>query len=138
MQIRPIKTEQDHHAALKRIEALMSAAPGTAEEDELDVLITLVDAYETKRFPIDAPDPIAAIEFRMEQQNLSRSALEPMIGSRGRVSEILLKKRSLTLEMVRKVSAGLQIPADLLIAPYSTANRSRTAHIARTKSRKAR
>lgn len=117
MQIRPIRTEQDHRAAVARIEELMSAAPDSPEGDELDVLATLVDAYETKHHVIDAPDPIAAIQFRMEQQHLSRKDLEPFIGSRARVSEVLTGKRSLTLEMVRRVKSGLGISADLLIAP---------------------
>jgi HTH-type transcriptional regulator/antitoxin HigA len=99
----------------------MSARPGTAEGDELDVLATLVDAYEAKHHAIDAPDPITAIHFRMEQQGLTRKDLEPMIGSRARVSEVLTGKRSLTLEMVRRVHSGLGISADLLIvAPGKT------------------
>jgi HTH-type transcriptional regulator / antitoxin HigA len=116
MQIRPIRTAQDHRAAVARIEELMNAAPNSSEGDELDVLATLVDAYETKHHAIDAPDPIAAIQFRMEQQQLSRKDLEPYIGSRARVSEVLTGKRSLTLEMVRRVKSGLGISADLLIA----------------------
>ncbi len=93
----------------------MSAVPGTPEGDELDVLATLVDAYESKHYPMDAPDPIAAIEFRMEQLGLKRSDLEPMIGSRARVSEVLTGKRNLTLPMVRRVRSGLGISADVLI-----------------------
>ena len=117
MQIRPIKTEKDHRAAVARIEELMSAAPDSPEGDELDVLATLVDAYEAKHHAMDAPDPIAAIQFRMDQQHLSRRDLEPFIGSRARVSEILTGKRPLTLEMVRRVKSGLGISADLLITP---------------------
>ena len=116
MQIHPIRTEQDHRAAVARIEALMNAAPDSPDGDELDVLATLVDAYEAKHHVIDAPDPVAAIQFRMEQQHLSRKDLEPLIGSRARVSEVLTRKRSLTLEMVRRVKSGLGISADLLIA----------------------
>jgi HTH-type transcriptional regulator/antitoxin HigA len=115
MQIRPIRSERDHERAVARIGELMRARPGTAEGDELDVLATLVDAYEAKHHAIDAPDPITAIHFRMEQQGLTRKDLEPMIGSRARVSEVLTGKRSLTLEMVRRVHAGLGISADLLI-----------------------
>jgi HTH-type transcriptional regulator/antitoxin HigA len=115
MQIRPIRTEQDYDEALARITQLMSSAPGSPEGDELDILATLLDAYETKHFPIDAPDPITAIEFRMEQQGLSRKDLEAFIGSRARVSEILTRKRSLTLPMVRRLKHGLGISADLLI-----------------------
>ncbi len=115
MQIRPIRSERDHERAVARIGELMSARPGTPEGDELDVLATLVDAYEAKHHTIDAPDPITAIEFRMGQQGLTRKDLEPMIGSRARVSEVLTGKRSLTLEMVRRVHSGLGISADLLI-----------------------
>ena len=116
-QIRPIRTEQDHKAAVARIEELMSAAPETPEGDELDVLATLVDAYEAKHYILDTPDPITAIQFRMEQQHLSRKDLEPMIGSRARVSEVLTGKRPLTLDIVRRMKAGLGISADLLITP---------------------
>ena len=115
MQIRPIKTVEDYRAAVGRIEELMSATPDSPEGDELDVLATLVDAYEAKHHTIDAPDPIAAIQFRMEQQQLTRKDLEPWIGSRARVSEILTGKRTLTLEMVRRLRDGLGISADLLI-----------------------
>ena len=115
MQIRPIRSERDHDRAIARISELMSTRPGTPEGDELDVLATLVDAYEAKHQAIDAPDPITAIQFRMEQQGLTRKDLEPMIGSRARVSEVLTGKRSLTLDMVRRVRSGLGISADLLI-----------------------
>jgi HTH-type transcriptional regulator/antitoxin HigA len=125
MQIHPIRTEQDYRAAVARIEKLMSAAPDSPEGDELDVLATLVDAYEAKHHGMDAPDPVAAIQFRLEQLNLSRKDLEPMIGSRARVSEILTGKRSLTLEMVRRVRGGLGISADLLIASSPVAGRKR-------------
>lgn len=115
IQIRPIRTEQDHDEALARIDELMSAKAGTPEGDELDVLATLVDAYESKHFPMDAPDPVTAIQFRMEQQGLTRKDLEPLIGSRARVSEVMTGKRGLTLAMVRRVRAGLGISADLLV-----------------------
>jgi HTH-type transcriptional regulator / antitoxin HigA len=131
IQVRPVRTEQDHDAAVERIAALMSAKPGTPEGDELDVLATLVDAWEAKNHPIDAPDPVAAIEFRMEQQGLTRGDLEPMIGSRARVSEVLTGKRKLTIEMIRRVRSALGISADLLI---ESAVASRTG---RRKSRKA-
>jgi HTH-type transcriptional regulator/antitoxin HigA len=126
MQIRPIRTEQDHRAAVARIEELMSALPGTPEGDELDVLATLVDVYEAKHHAIEAPDPVSAINFRMEQQQLTRKDLEPLIGSRARVSEVLTGKRPLTLDMVRRVKSGLGISADLLImsAPAQKKNRS--------------
>jgi HTH-type transcriptional regulator/antitoxin HigA len=115
IQVRPIRSEVDYDAALERIDALMGAKPGSAEGDELDVLATLVDAYEEKRFPMDAPDPVTAIQFQMEQQGLTRKDLEPMIGSRARVSEVMTGKRGLTLAMVRRVRSGLGISADLLV-----------------------
>jgi HTH-type transcriptional regulator/antitoxin HigA len=115
MRIHPIRTERDHELAVKRIGKLIGAAPGTVEGDELDILATLVDAYEAKHHVMDAPDPVTAIQFRMEQQGLSRKDLEPLIGSRARVSEIMTRKRSLTLNMVRRLSFGLGISADLLI-----------------------
>ena len=93
----------------------MGAEANTPESDELDVLATLVDAYEEKQFPMDAPDPVTAIQFRMEQQGLTRKDLEPMIGSRARVSEVMNGKRGLTLAMVRRVRSGLGISADLLV-----------------------
>src|ERR1700747_2624470 len=104
--IRPIRTEEDHEKAVVRIRELINAAPDTPEGDELDILATLVDAYEARHHAIDAPDPITAIEFRMEQEGLTRKDLEPLIGSRARVSEILNRKRNLTLEMVRAVKLG--------------------------------
>lgn len=119
MQIRPIRTKDDHRAAIARIEKLMGATPDTPEGDELDVLATLVDAYEAKHYVIDTPTPVAAIRFRMEQRHLSRKDLEPMIGSRARVSEVLTGKRQLTLEMIRRVKSGLGISADLLISPLA-------------------
>jgi HTH-type transcriptional regulator / antitoxin HigA len=115
IQVQPIRTEQDHDRALARIDELMSAKFETPEGDELDILATLVDAYETKHFPMDAPDPVVAIEYMMEQQGLTRKDLEPMIGSRARVSEVMNRKRGLTLPMIRRVRAGLGISADLLV-----------------------
>jgi HTH-type transcriptional regulator/antitoxin HigA len=113
--VRPIRTKEDYRLARNRIEKLMSAEPGTPEGDELDVLATLVDAYEEEHFPMDAPSPVAAIQFRMDQQGLTRKDLEPLIGSRARVSEVMTGKRGLTLAMVRRVRAGLGISADLLV-----------------------
>lgn len=133
MRIHPIRTEKDHERAVARIEKLMSAAPGTPEGDELDVLATLVDAYEAKHHAIDAPDPVMAIQFRMEQEGLTRKDLEPFIGTRARVSEILNRKRGLTLEMVRRLRFGLGISADLLIGPAGLA--ARTLHDAARSSR---
>ena len=118
MKIRPIRTKADSRAALKEVELRWDAEPGTAEGDFVDVLVTLIEAYEAKHYPIAPPDPIAAIEFMMEQKGLTRRDLEPAIGSRGRVSEGLGRKRPLTLPMVRALSALLQIPTDILVQPY--------------------
>jgi HTH-type transcriptional regulator/antitoxin HigA len=115
MPIHPIRTEADHDSAVARIADLIGARPDTAEGEELDILATLVDAYEAKHHAIDAPDPIAAIQFRMEQQGLTRKNLEPLIGSRARVSEIMTRRRSLTLAMIRRVRNELGISADVLI-----------------------
>jgi HTH-type transcriptional regulator/antitoxin HigA len=115
MQIKPIKTERDYRRALKVIDKLMDAKPNTPEGDALDVLVTLVEKWEAERFPIEAPDPVAALEFAMEQRGLSRRDLEPYIGSRARVAEVLNYKRSLTLPMIRKLHASLGIPAEVLI-----------------------
>jgi HTH-type transcriptional regulator/antitoxin HigA len=115
MQIRPIRTEQDHDEALARIDELMGAKAGSVEGDELDVLVALVCAYEEQHFPMDAPDPLTAIQFEMEQQGLTRKDLEPMIGSRARVSEVLSGKRRLTLPMIRRMRDGLGISADVLV-----------------------
>ena len=116
MEIKPIRNESDSRKALKRIEALWEASPGSAEHDELEIWTTLVEAYEERHHPIDPPDPIEAIRFRMEQLGLSRKDLEPYIGSRGRVSEVLGRKRGMSLTMIRKLHRGLGIPAEVLLA----------------------
>jgi HTH-type transcriptional regulator/antitoxin HigA len=118
MRIRPIRTRADYRAALKQVERLWDADPGTPDGDVVDVLTTLIEAYEAEHFPISPPDPIAAIEFMMEQKGLSRRDLEPALGSRGRVSEVLTRKRPLTLPMVRALSSLLDIPTDVLAQPY--------------------
>jgi HTH-type transcriptional regulator/antitoxin HigA len=115
MNIRPIKTEADYDSALAYIEKIWGSPEGTEEGDELDVLLVLVDDYEKIHHPIDLPDPIDAIKFRMEQMNLSRKDLEKMIGARGRVSEILNRRRSLSLTMIRNLHSGLHIPLESLI-----------------------
>lgn len=115
--LRPIRGEADYEEALSEIERLWGAKSGTAEGDRLDVLITLIDAYEAKTFPMDPPDPIAAIEFRMEQMGLTRKDLEPMIGTRARVAEVMNRKRSLSIEMIRRLHSELGISADVLIRP---------------------
>jgi HTH-type transcriptional regulator/antitoxin HigA len=120
MEIRPIKSKADYRAALSAVERLWNAEPGTKAGDRVDVLVTLIEAYEAKHHAIPAPDPIAAIEFMMQQKGLSRRDLEATIGSRGRVSEVLTRKRPLTLPMVRGLSALLDIPAEILVQPYET------------------
>ncbi|MCG7877895.1 MAG: transcriptional regulator [Candidatus Thiodiazotropha endolucinida] len=116
MEIRPIKTEEDYDSALNEIEQLWGAEVDTPEGDKLDILITLVEAYEAKNHPIAPPDPVEAILFRMEQGDLDRKALEPYIGRRGRVSEVLNHKRPLTLKMIRNLWEGLHIPLESLIS----------------------
>ena len=120
MDIRPIRTEADYRAALKEVESLWNAEPGTLEGDQVEVLSTLIEAYEERHHPIPPPDPIAAILFMMEQKGLTRRDLEPAIGSRSRVSEILNRRRPLTLPMVRALSALLNIPTDVLVQRYET------------------
>src|SRR5437763_13456198 len=120
MDIRPIGTEADYRAALKEVEILWDAEPDTLQGDQVEVLSTLIEAYEERHHPIPAPDPIAAILFMMEQKGLTRRDLEPAIGSRSRVSEILNRKPPLTLPMVRALSALLHIPAEVLVQPYET------------------
>lgn len=115
MDIKPIRTKADHRAALKTIESLMQAKANTPEGDLLDVLVTLVEAYEAKHFPIGAPDPIEAIRFRMEQAELSIADLVPSIGNANRVYEVLNGKRKLTLNMIRKLHENLGIPVESLI-----------------------
>jgi HTH-type transcriptional regulator/antitoxin HigA len=120
MQIRPIKTPADHRAALEQIERLMDARPGTPAGDRLDILTTLVEQYESRNEPIEPPDPIDALRYHMESRGLTRRDLEPMIGSRARVAEVLNRRRALTIEMIRRLHAELGISADVLIRPYKT------------------
>jgi HTH-type transcriptional regulator / antitoxin HigA len=119
MQIRPIKTKADHRAALKEIEHLMDAKPGTPAGDRLEILTTLVDRYESQHEPIEPPDPIDALRYHMESRGLTRRDLEPFLGSRARVAEILNRRRPLTIDMIRKLHNGLGISADVLIRPYT-------------------
>lgn len=118
MDIRPIRTEADYRAALAEIERLFDAKPNGPEGDRLDVLTTLVEAYEQQHYALPAPDPIEAIKYYMESRGLTRRDLEPYIGSRARVAEVLNRKRPLSLEMVRRLHQ-LGIAADALIQPYS-------------------
>ncbi|CAI4034210.1 DNA-binding protein [Nitrospira tepida] len=115
MNIFPIKTKQDYERALLRIEQLMDAKPGTKAGDELDILTTLVEAYESKHHAVSPPHPVEAIRFRMEQLGMTRKDLEALLGGRGRVSEILNGKRGLSLEMIRRIHRTLHIPLESLI-----------------------
>jgi HTH-type transcriptional regulator / antitoxin HigA len=117
MDIKPIKSDADYRVALEEIENLMTAAPDTCEGEKLDVLMTLVEAYEAKHYPLDLPDPVEAIKFEMEQKGLTVKDLEPMIGKSNRVYEILNHKRSLTLKMIWRLNQELGIPAESLIKP---------------------
>lgn len=118
MEITPIKTEADYRVALREIEELMNAQPDTPEGDRLDVLTTLVEAFEAKHYPIEEPDPIEAILHRMEALGIDRKDLEKIIGTRARISEILNRKRPLTISMIRRISEKLKISANVLIRPY--------------------
>ena len=114
-ELKPIKTKADHKAALAEVSELWGARSGTPRGDRLDVLATLIDAYETEHFPIDPPDPIEAIKFRMEQQGLTRKDIEPLIGTRTRVAEVLNRRRGLSIGMIRRLHEGLGISAEVLI-----------------------
>jgi HTH-type transcriptional regulator/antitoxin HigA len=115
--VRPIRTEADYEKALSEIATLWGAKANTPEGDRLDVLATLIDAYEGQRDPMDPPDPIEAIKFRMEQQGLSRRDLEGIIGTRTRIAEVLNRKRGLSIAMIRRLNTRLGISADILIKP---------------------
>ena len=121
MDIKPIKTEADYDRALTTIDRLMGVAPDTREGDDLEVLITLVEAYESERWPIDAPDPISAIEHVVEARGFRQKDLAALIGSQPRASEVLNRQRPLTLAMIRALSAEWNLPADLLVREYELA-----------------
>jgi HTH-type transcriptional regulator/antitoxin HigA len=116
-EIKPIRTEADYEAALAEVERLWGARSGTPEGDRLDVLATLIDAYESEHHPIDPPDPIEAIKFRMEQQGLTRKDLEGILGSRTRIAEVLNRRRGLSINMIRRLHDKLGISAETLIRP---------------------
>ncbi|SIT84339.1 helix-turn-helix domain-containing protein [Pontibaca methylaminivorans] len=116
-ELKPIRTEADYDAALAEVERLWGAKSGTPDGDRLDVLATLIEVYEEKQHPMDPPDPIEAIRFRMEQQGLTRKDLEPMIGPRNRVADVLNRKRGLSIEMIRQLHDHLGISAEVLIRP---------------------
>ena len=118
MNIRPINDEKSYERAMQRLEEIFDAKLGTSEGDELDVLTTLVERYEARHWPIDLPDPVEAIKFRMEQMGYSQSDLAEVVGTKSRASEILNRKRQLSLEMIRRLHAELKIPTDVLIQAY--------------------
>jgi len=118
MNIAPLKSQKDYEGALKRMELLFDAPVGTAESDEADILALLIDDFERKHFPIEAPDPIAAIKIRMEELQLMQSDLVKEIGGKSRVSEVLNRKRKLTVEMIRNLAARLNLSADTLVKDY--------------------
>ena len=117
VEVDPIRSEADYDAALAEIERLWGAKAGTPDGDRLDILATLVDAYESEHYPIDPPDPIEAITFRMEQQGLTRRDLEAILGTRARVAEVLNRKRDLSIGMIRRLHDQLGISAEVLIRP---------------------
>ncbi len=116
MNIKPIRNDEDLHTAFKRLERVFQAQEGTPEADEMEILVTLIEAYEHKHFPTGPADPVEAIKFRMEQQGLTPRDLEPFIGPSGRVSEVLNRRRKLSLRMVKQLHDGLQIPYESLLA----------------------
>ena len=118
MKLKPIKTEKDYFQTLERLEEIFDAKPGTKEGDELEILGILLEKYEDEHFPIELPDPIEAIKFRMEQLNYSQNDLAEVIGLKSRASEILNKKRKLSLDMIRKLTEKLHIPSEVLIQAY--------------------
>jgi HTH-type transcriptional regulator / antitoxin HigA len=122
--VKPIKTESDYEDSLAEIERLFDARPGTLEADRLEILTTLVEAYENQHYAIPLPDPVEAILYYLESRGLSRRDLELYLGSRARVSEILNRKRPLSLEMIRRLHNGLGIPAEVLIQPYEMARQA--------------
>lgn len=120
MKLKPIRNDEDYEAALQEIDSLWDAAEGTPEGDTLEIWVTLVEAYEKGRYELPPPDPIQAIEYFMESRGWTRKDLEPYIGARGRVSEVLNRKRPLTITMIRKLERATGIPASILIQPYKT------------------
>ncbi|MES2796739.1 MAG: helix-turn-helix domain-containing protein [Bacteroidota bacterium] len=118
MEIKPIKTDRDYNQALERLEVIFDSKKNTLEGDELDILSILIENYENEKFPIGFPDPIEAIKFRMEQMGYNQTDLAKILGLKSRASEILNKKRKLSLELIRKIHENLHIPAEVLVKPY--------------------
>lgn len=116
MEIKPIKTEDDYNTSIKRVEELWGSKRDSPEGDELDLLCTIIESYEMKHYPIAPPDPVDAIKFRMEQMGMTKSDMAKYLGSQSRVSEVLNRKRKLTLKMVKSLYKGLKIPAEILLA----------------------
>jgi HTH-type transcriptional regulator/antitoxin HigA len=127
MYLKPIKTDADHEAALLEIERIWNSKEGTPDGDRLEILITLTEAYEDAHFPMDMPDPIEAIKFRLEQQGTDKKALIGIIGNRTRVYEVLRRDRALSLTMIRRLNHHLRIPAEILIRPVRTRKRKKAA-----------
>ena len=129
MNLRPIKTEDDYRAALAEIEGIFQAEPGTPDGDRLDILTLMVEAYEEQHYPIPPPSPLDALEYHLESRGLTRRDLEPYLGSRARVTEVMNRRRALTIDMIRRLHQGLGISAEVLIQPYplvkSPASRTR-------------
>ena len=124
MNIKPLHTETDYRNALQEVERLWNAAEGSPETDQLEVWVLLIQDYESRHYPVPDPNPIAFLEHVMEARGLTRKDLEPFIGTRARVAEVLNRQRALTLEMIRKLSAGLRLPADVLVRPYRLRHRA--------------
>ena len=124
MNIKPLHTETDYRNALQEVERLWNAAEGSPETDQLEVWVLLIQDYESRHYPVPDPNPIAFLEHVMEARGLTRKDLEPFIGTRARVAEVLNRQRALTLEMIRKLSAGLKLPADVLVRPYRLRHRA--------------
>jgi len=133
IEVKPIRSAADHRAAMAEVKRLWGSKSGTPDGDCLDVLATLIDAYEAQHEPLDRPDPIEAIRFRMEQQGLTRKDLEPLIGTRTRVSEVLNRKRTLSIGMIRRLHAELGIAAEVLIRAPRPASRGRTQRASRAR-----
>lgn len=133
IEVRPIRSAADHRAAMAMVKRLWGSKIGTPDGDRLDVLATLIDAYEAQHEPIDRPDPIEAIRFRMEQQGLTRKDLEPLIGTRTRVSEVLNRKRTLSIGMIRRLHAELGIAAEVLIRAPRLATGGRAQRVSRNR-----
>ena len=129
LKVKPVRTDADYEEALAEIETLFDAKPGTAEADRLEILTVLVEAFEDRHYAIPLPDPVEAISYYLESRGLTRKDLEPYLGSRARVSEILNRKRPLSLEMIRRLHRDLGMPAEVLIRPYRASQEKYRGHL---------